>query len=112
MAEFERFCPSMRCIRFHGPKVERTRIKTDELSDVREFDVVLTTYEMLTSECNWFRRKFLWRVLIVDEGHRLKNEKSQLSDRLRKVWSIAATRAHPKTWSCIQKLCLTSGEGE
>jgi SNF2 family DNA or RNA helicase len=27
MIEFERFCPSMRCVRFHGPKVERTRIK-------------------------------------------------------------------------------------
>jgi len=85
MAEIERFCPSMRCIRFHGPKQERARIKQEELTDVREFDVVVTTYEMLTSEISYFRRKFFWRVLIVDEGHRLKNEKSQLSENLRKL---------------------------
>jgi SWI/SNF-related matrix-associated actin-dependent regulator of chromatin subfamily A member 5 len=47
--------------------------------------VVITTYEMLTSESNWFRRKFFWRVVIVDEGHRLKNEKSQLSEAIRKI---------------------------
>ena len=85
MAEIERFCPSMRCIRFHGPKQERARIKQEELTDVREFDIVVTTYEMLTSEISYFRRKFFWRVLIVDEGHRLKNEKSQLSENLRKL---------------------------
>lgn len=39
---------------------------------MNEFDVVITTYEILVSEANWFRRKFVWRVLIVDEGHRLK----------------------------------------
>lgn len=80
MAEFERFCPSMRCVRFHGPKArpsmlkplccplladlscpvsqpERARIKIEELNDVREFDVVVTTYEILVSEANFFRRK-------------------------------------------------------
>lgn len=85
MSEIERFCPSMRCIRFHGPKQERARIKAEELCDVREFDLVVTTYEMLTSEVNFFKRRFFWRVVIVDEGHRLKNEKSQLSENLRKV---------------------------
>lgn len=88
LAEFERFCPSMRCVRFHGPKGERARIKSEELGDVREFDVVITTYEMLQSEINYFRRRFQWRVVIVDEGHRLKNEKSQLADRLRRIPSI------------------------
>lgn len=85
MSEIERFCPSMRCIRFHGPKPERQRIKAEELGDVREFDLVVTTYEMLCSEVNFFKRRFFWRVVVVDEGHRLKNEKSQLSENLRKV---------------------------
>jgi len=88
LSEFERFCPSMRCVRFHGPKVERNRIKSDELNDVREFDVVITTYEMLQSEVNYFRRRFQWRVVIVDEGHRIKNEKSQLAGALRRIPSI------------------------
>lgn len=43
-----------------GPREERNRIKEEELNDLREFDVVVTTFEMLVSECNYFRRKFMW----------------------------------------------------
>ena len=68
-----------------GPRDERNRIKDEELSDLKEFDVVVTTFEMVVAECNFFRRKFVWTSLIVDEGHRLKNEKSQLSEKLRNV---------------------------
>ena len=85
MAEIERFCPSLRAIRFHGPKTERERIKHDELSDPQNFDVVVTTFEMLVAESNFFRRKYVWTLVVVDEGHRLKNEKSLLSDKLRMV---------------------------
>ena len=62
---------------FPGPKNERNRIKEEELSDLSEFDIVVTTYEILVSEVNFFRRKYVWTAVIVDEGHRLKNERSQ-----------------------------------
>lgn len=68
-----------------GPKNERTRIKEEELSDLSEFDIVVTTYEILVSEINFFRRKYVWTAVIVDEGHRLKNEKSQFSEKLRLI---------------------------
>ncbi len=83
--ELNRFCPSLRLVRFHGPKGERNRIKTEELHDLQEFDVVVTTYEMVVAESTFFQRRFIWRLLVVDEGHRLKNEKSQLSTKLSMV---------------------------
>jgi hypothetical protein len=43
---------------------------------------------------NFFKRKYVWTTIIVDEGHRLKNEKSQLSEKLRSV-------------SCLSKIILT-----
>jgi SWI/SNF-related matrix-associated actin-dependent regulator of chromatin subfamily A member 5 len=89
LAEIEKFCPSFRAVRFHGPKSERARIKSEELSDTKEFDIVVTTFEMLVSEVNFFKRKYVWTTIIVDEGHRLKNERSQLSEKLRSVSSLS-----------------------
>ena len=89
LAEIEKFCPSFRAVRFHGPKSERNRIKSEELSDTKEFDIVVTTFEMLVSEVNFFKRKYVWTTIIVDEGHRLKNERSQLSEKLRSVSSLS-----------------------
>ena len=88
MAEIERFCPTFRAIRFHGPKDERDRIKSEEIDNLKEFDIVVTTYEMLVSEVNWFKRKYVWTSIVVDEGHRLKNERSQLAEKLRTVPSL------------------------
>ncbi|CAN0115394.1 unnamed protein product, partial [Discosporangium mesarthrocarpum] len=88
ISEIEKFCPSLRSVRFHGPREERNRIKDEEIKDLAEFDVVVTTYEMLSAEANFFKRRFLWQAVIVDEGHRLKNEKSQLSQKLKQVTAI------------------------
>lgn len=43
-----------------------------------KFDVVVTTYEMAIREKAAFKQ-FNWRYLIIDEAHRIKNEKSVLS---------------------------------
>ena len=42
-----------------GPKAERNRIKTEELADTTEFDIVVTTFEILVSEVNFFKRKYV-----------------------------------------------------
>jgi SWI/SNF-related matrix-associated actin-dependent regulator of chromatin subfamily A member 5 len=85
LSEIEKFCPSFRTVRFHGPKSERERIKLEEMKDLKEFDIVVTTYEILVSEINFFRRKYVWTTVVIDEGHRLKNEKSQFSEKMRCV---------------------------
>jgi SWI/SNF-related matrix-associated actin-dependent regulator of chromatin subfamily A member 5 len=77
MNEIQRWCPDIRAVRFHGNGEQRKAICENELQ-IGEFDVCLTTYEVVTKEKN-FLTKFHWRYLIIDEAHRIKNENSQLA---------------------------------
>ena len=45
-----------------------------------EWDVCVTSYEMLIIEKAVFK-KFNWRYLVIDEAHRIKNEKSKVWDK-------------------------------
>ena len=45
-----------------------------------EWDVCVTSYEMLIIEKAVFK-KFNWRYLVIDEAHRIKNEKSKVRDK-------------------------------
>lgn len=47
-----------------------------------QFDVLITTYELATSEKATLK-KYNWRYLIIDEAHRIKNENSILSQVVR-----------------------------
>lgn len=47
-----------------------------------EWDVCITSYEMCIREKCVFK-KFNWRYMVIDEAHRIKNEKSKLSEILR-----------------------------
>lgn len=46
-----------------------------------EWDVCVTSYEMLIIEKAVFK-KFNWRYLVIDEAHRIKNEKSKVMQLL------------------------------
>ncbi|KAG6612213.1 Chromatin-remodeling complex ATPase chain [Phytophthora cinnamomi] len=87
LAEFERWCPSLRAVKFHGNKEERQRVVQEVLcpglpDDKRKFDVCVTTFEMCLKEKTALC-KFAWRYLIIDEAHRIKNESSQFSTVVR-----------------------------
>uniref|UniRef100_A0A061QM65 SWI/SNF-related matrix-associated actin-dependent regulator of chromatin subfamily A member 5 n=1 Tax=Tetraselmis sp. GSL018 TaxID=582737 RepID=A0A061QM65_9CHLO len=75
--EFRRWCPIIRAIKFHGNAEERERAKAVELVP-GQFDVCITSFEMVIKEKNFFK-KFHWRYVIIDEAHRIKNENSILS---------------------------------
>lgn len=111
MNELNRWCPSLRAIRFHGGKEEREALseeyfsneaaahdgrrptkqilneKTGEMEDdnsenPRAWDVAVTTYEMANTEKKALSR-FAWKYLVIDEAHRLKNESSIFSTTVR-----------------------------
>ena len=42
-----------------------------------EWDVCVTSYEMCIREKSVFK-KFSWRYIVIDEAHRIKNEKSKV----------------------------------
>ncbi len=43
-----------------------------------EWNVVVTSYEKVLREKSTFK-KFNWRYMVIDEAHRIKNEKSKVS---------------------------------
>lgn len=47
-----------------------------------DWDVCITSYEMIIRE-RAVLRKIQWRYLVIDEAHRIKNEKSKLSEIIR-----------------------------
>lgn len=53
-----------------------------KMEDHNAWDVLLTTYEMVLAEKSALKR-IHWQYLVIDEAHRMKNEKSQLSIILR-----------------------------
>lgn len=60
-------------------------INLDTDSDLEQsagYDMVVTTYETFTAEQSWFKRAFVWRYCILDEGHKIKNDLSQISTAL------------------------------
>ena len=77
LAEFRRWCPVIKAVKFHGNAEERQHQK-DTLIQPGKFDVVVTSYEMVIKEKNHWK-KFHWRYVIIDEAHRIKNENSILS---------------------------------
>ena len=42
-----------------------------------EWDICVSSYEMVIREKSVFK-KFNWRYLVIDEAHRIKNEKSKV----------------------------------
>jgi SWI/SNF-related matrix-associated actin-dependent regulator of chromatin subfamily A member 5 len=111
MNELQRWCPSLRAIKFHGAREEREalideyftnaaaahdgrrpdkpqiRDETGEWVDdnsdnPRQWDVCVTTYEVANTEKKVLQ-KFVWRYLIIDEAHRLKNDASMFSKTVR-----------------------------
>uniref|UniRef100_A0A7S4BGX6 Uncharacterized protein n=1 Tax=Chrysotila carterae TaxID=13221 RepID=A0A7S4BGX6_CHRCT len=80
--EVTRWCPSLRAFKLHGDKEQRNRAKQEFLEKTGCFDVCITTYEVCISE-KAALKKFVWRYLIIDEAHRIKNESSVLSQAVR-----------------------------
>ncbi|KRY73874.1 Lymphocyte-specific helicase, partial [Trichinella pseudospiralis] len=91
MNEFKKFAPEIPVLLYYGKRDERRKLKENFTSAraVRKFNVfpvVLTTYEILIRDKNIFMKTF-WRYMIIDEGHRIKNNNSVLSIIVRKISS-------------------------
>lgn len=67
--EFTRWCPSIRCFRFHGTKEERAAMVASGQLKPENWDVLLTSYEMSIREKAHIN-KVKWNFIIVDEAHR------------------------------------------
>lgn len=95
ISECKKWTPHLRALRFHGPVGERERLKkvaeTGEVFGLdggeegvgnTGYDIVVTSYEVFEREKQWFRRAFVWRYVVLDEGHKIKNEKTNIAAAL------------------------------
>jgi SNF2 family DNA or RNA helicase len=95
--ELRTWCPTLDCVTYVGGKASREALKkvdfpfpsgpTREAHSWRRSgggsftDVVLTNYEVVMADASAFRT-VRWGAVIVDEGHRLKNQNSALTQTL------------------------------
>ncbi|XP_034411870.1 chromodomain-helicase-DNA-binding protein 8 isoform X2 [Cyclopterus lumpus] len=83
---------NMNAIVYHGSLASRQMIQQYEMyfKDDKEhlipgaykFDALITTFEMVLSDCPELR-EISWRCVIIDEAHRLKNRNCKLLDSLK-----------------------------
>ncbi|PAV81389.1 hypothetical protein WR25_06855 [Diploscapter pachys] len=85
MNEFEKWCPSMKICSIIGDEQTRNVVIRETILP-QKFDVCVTTYEMML-KIKTQLRKLVWKYIIIDEAHRIKNEKSKLSEVVREIKS-------------------------
>lgn len=75
--EFQRWCPSIKVVQFHGNLEARNTLWRDYLSTSsnNQFNVIITTYEMLTAATSMLTHR-TYSYVILDEAQRIKNETS------------------------------------
>lgn len=93
--EFKNFCPSLRVETYYGSQADRRMLRVD-LKSRNDYDVLLTTYDMATGghDDHAFLRKHGFDVCVFDEGHMLKNRKSQKYTKLLRInarWRLLLT---------------------
>lgn len=81
MNEFSKWCPSVKAVCLIGDQNSRSEFIRDVLLS-GEWNVCVTSYEMCIREKSALK-KLSWRYMVIDEAHRIKNEKSKLSEILR-----------------------------
>ena len=92
--EFKRFSPTVPVVLYHGNQQERflLRKKLQEVTTSKELDgklmrnVIVTSYEIAMNDRAAFS-SIMWRYIVVDEGHRLKNMNCRLIRELKQYQS-------------------------
>lgn len=75
--EIHKWLPNMKVCFFYGDKDER-KILTEQTIKNEKFDILLTTFECAMKEKGPLSR-FKFEYVIIDEAHRIKNDKAKFS---------------------------------
>ncbi|UIZ21184.1 hypothetical protein KXD40_001033 [Peronospora effusa] len=87
--EFRKWAPSMPVVIYHGTKQERKDMRKNELNAKKktnaDFPVVISSYEVMLADARSFTSLgFVWKYMVIDEGHRLKNMDCKLIRELKR----------------------------
>jgi SWI/SNF-related matrix-associated actin-dependent regulator 1 of chromatin subfamily A len=96
LREFSVFGPKLRVFKYHGSQAERGEQRHTLKYGRDDYDVILTTYDMASGaeQDHNFLRKYGFDACIYDEGHILKNQKSNKYQKLLKLradWRLLLT---------------------
>eukprot|EP01135_Chromosphaera_perkinsii_P010814 Nk52_evm9s2241 gene=Nk52_evmTU9s2241 len=82
--EFNKFAPAIPTLLYHGTKEERAdkRKEMKYISESNCFPVVITSYEIVMNDRK-FLHDMMWKYIVVDEGHRIKNLNCKLIRELK-----------------------------
>ena len=96
-SEASKWVPTLSVLKYNGTREERAKIKTTIARQRRSRtvpDLVVASYDTVMSDITWFRRAFVWKYIVLDEGHRIKNsesKKAQLLDKIRTEFKLVLT---------------------
>ncbi|QRV76715.1 SNF2 family amino-terminal protein [Ceratobasidium sp. AG-Ba] len=82
--EFSKWAPSIVAVVYKGSPTVRRQIQLNLRA--QNFQVLLTTFEYIIKD-RPFLSKIKWVHMIIDEGHRMKNTQSRLSQTLNQYYS-------------------------
>lgn len=74
ITEFRRWCPSLKILEFRGNRQERRQLASRLRRET--FNICITTYDWIIRAKSTLSSPY-WSLLIVDEGHRMKNIRSK-----------------------------------
>jgi SWI/SNF-related matrix-associated actin-dependent regulator of chromatin subfamily A member 5 len=63
-----------------------SRLSTEQQGS-NSYKIVVTTYDTFQAEQSWFKHSFVWRYIVLDEGHKIKSSVTQISTALRHITS-------------------------
>lgn len=94
--ELELWAPDIKIVTYWGAQDERRHLRLQLVQDELDYDVILTTYNMVVSspEDRVLFKKMQFCYVVFDEAHMLKNMASQRYEQLMKI-------------RCSRKLLLT-----
>lgn len=86
-AEFERFTPLIPTVVYHGDKETREQLRTQINKKVKKgkltsYPVFITSYTIALNDAKYLK-KYQWKLLVIDEAHRIKNFQCKLVTSLK-----------------------------
>ncbi|KAF2871358.1 SNF2 family N-terminal domain-containing protein [Massariosphaeria phaeospora] len=61
------------------------KVATAKAQRADSYKIIVTTYETFQADSSWFKHAFVWRYVVLDEGHKIKNNVTQISTALRGI---------------------------
>ncbi|KAG2441560.1 hypothetical protein HXX76_003181 [Chlamydomonas incerta] len=86
VAEFQRFAPDIPVLLYHGSMAEREQMRREHMqtNGSQQMPVIVTSYEIVMGDRRHLERH-VWKLVVVDEGHRLKNFDCRLLREMRQL---------------------------